>query len=41
MTTKKDLDGIYFRVKRGKHWESICFMTCQTKKWTRCLKGIA
>lgn len=22
---KRDLDGVYFRVKRGDRWESICF----------------
>ena len=21
----RDLDGMYFRVKRGKRWESLCF----------------
>lgn len=23
--TKRDLDGVYFRVKRGNKWESVCF----------------
>lgn len=22
---KRDLDGVYFRVKRGNKWESVCF----------------
>jgi hypothetical protein len=22
---KRDLDGVYFRVKRGDRWESVCF----------------
>lgn len=23
--TKRDLDGVYFRVKRGGKWEDVCF----------------
>ena len=22
---KRDLDGVYFRVKRGNEWEDVCF----------------
>lgn len=28
----RDLDGVYFRVKRGKHWESICFSDLPSEK---------
>lgn len=41
MTTKRDLDGIYFRVKRGKHWESICFSDLSDEEMDKVLKGIA
>lgn len=39
MTTKRYLDGIYFRVKRGKHWESICFSDLSDEEMDKVLKG--
>lgn len=39
MTTKRYLDGIYFRVKRGKHWESICFSDLSDEEMDKVLEG--
>ena len=39
MTTKRDLDGICFRVKRGKHWESICFSDLSDEEMDKVLEG--
>lgn len=39
MTTKRDLDGIYFRVKRGKYWESICFSDLSDEEMEKVLEG--
>lgn len=39
MTTKRDLDGIYFRVKRGKRWESICFSDLPDEEMDKVLEG--
>lgn len=39
MTTKRELDGVYFRVKRGKHWESICFSDLTDEEMDRVLEG--
>lgn len=39
MTTKRDLDGIYFRVKRGKRWESICFSDLSDEEMDKVLEG--
>lgn len=39
MTTKRDLDGIYFRVKRGKYWESICFSDLSDEEMDKVLEG--
>lgn len=39
MTTKRDLDGIYFRVKRGKYWESICFSDLSDKEMDKVFEG--
>lgn len=39
MTTKRYLDGIYFRVKRGKHWESICFSDLTDEEMDKVLEG--
>lgn len=39
MTTKRYLDGIYFRVKRGKHWESICFSDLSDEEIDKVLEG--
>lgn len=25
MSVQRNLDGVYFRVKRGENWENICF----------------
>ncbi|MBS1360639.1 MAG: hypothetical protein HPZ77_00745 [Acidaminococcaceae bacterium] len=35
----RDLDGIYFRVKRGKHWESICFSDLSDEEMDKVLEG--
>lgn len=39
MTTKRYLDGIYFRVKRGKHWKSICFSDLSDEEMDKVLEG--
>lgn len=39
MTTKRGLDGVYFRVKRGKHWESICFSDLSDEEMDKVLEG--
>lgn len=39
MTTKRELDGVYFRVKRGKHWESICFSDLSDEEMEKVLEG--
>lgn len=39
MITKRELDGIYFRVKRGKHWESICFSDLSDEEMDKVLEG--
>lgn len=39
MTTKRDLDNVYFRVKRGKHWESICFSDLSDEEMDKVLEG--
>lgn len=39
MTTKRELDGVYFRVKRGKHWESICFSDLSDEEMDKVLEG--
>lgn len=39
MTTKRELDGVYFRVKRGKHWESICFSDLSDEEIDKVLEG--
>jgi hypothetical protein len=33
------LDGVYFRVKRGKHLESICFSDLSDEEMNKVLKG--
>lgn len=35
----RDLDGIYFRVKRGKRWESICFSDLTDEEMDAVLEG--
>lgn len=39
MTIKRELDGIYFRVKRGKYWESICFSDLSDEEMDKVLEG--
>ena len=39
MTTKRDLDGIYFRVKRGKRWENVCFSDLTDEEMDKVLEG--
>lgn len=39
MTTKRGQDGVYFRVKRGKHWESICFSDLSDEEMDKVLEG--
>lgn len=39
MTTKRELDGVYFRVKRGKHWENICFSDLSDEEMDKVLEG--
>ena len=35
----RDLDGIYFRVKRGKRWESVCFSDLTDEEMDKVLEG--
>lgn len=39
MTTKRDLDCIYFRVKRGKRWENVCFSDLSDEEMDVVLEG--
>lgn len=39
MTTKRDLDGIYFRVKRNNRWESVCFSDLTDEEMDKVLEG--
>lgn len=39
MAINRELDGIYFRVKRGKHWESICFSDLSDEEMDKVLEG--
>lgn len=35
----RDLDRIYFRVKRGKHWENVCFSDLSDEEMDKVLEG--
>lgn len=35
----RDLDGIYFRVKRGKRWENVCFSDLTDEEMDVVLEG--
>lgn len=35
----RDLDGIYFRVKRNKRWESVCFSDLTDEEMDKVLEG--
>ena len=35
----RDLDGIYFRVKRGQRWESVCFSDLSDEEMDKVLEG--
>lgn len=35
----RDLDGIYFRVKRGQRWESVCFSDLTDEEMDAVLEG--
>ena len=39
MTINRELDNIYFRVKRGKYWESICFSDLSDEEMDKVLEG--
>ncbi len=39
MAINRELDGIYFRVKRGKYWESICFSDLSDEEMDKVLEG--
>lgn len=39
MAINRELDNIYFRVKRGKHWESICFSDLSDEEMDKVLEG--
>lgn len=39
MTTKRDLDGVYFRVKRDGSWQSICFSDLSDEEMDKVLEG--
>ena len=38
METKRNLDGVYFRVKRNGKWQNICFSDLTTKEMNEVLK---
>ena len=35
----RNLDGMYFRVKRGQRWESVCFSDLTDEEMDEILKG--
>nr|DAY48096.1 MAG TPA: hypothetical protein [Caudoviricetes sp.] len=35
----RDLDGIYFRVKRNNRWESVCFSDLTDEEMDKVLEG--
>lgn len=35
----RDLDGMYFRVKRGQRWESVCFSDLSDEEMDVVLEG--
>ena len=35
----RDLDGMYFRVKRGQRWESVCFSDLTDEEMDVVLEG--
>ena len=35
----RDLDGIYFRVKRGQRWASVCFSDLSDEEMDKVLEG--
>ena len=35
----RDLDGIYFRVKRNNRWESVCFSDLTNEEMDKVLEG--
>lgn len=39
MAINRELDNIYFRVKRGKHWESVCFSDLSDEEMDKVLDG--
>lgn len=39
MAINRELDNIYFRVKRGKHWESVCFSDLSDEEMDKVLEG--
>lgn len=36
---KRDIDGVYFRVKRGEKWENICFTDMTQEERNFVLEG--
>ena len=39
MAINRELDNIYFRVKRGKHWESVCFSDLSDEEMDKVIEG--
>lgn len=39
MKNKRDLDGVYFRVKRGDKWENVCFSDLETEEQDMVMQG--
>lgn len=35
----RDLDGIYFRVKRGEKWDNVCFSDLTDEEMDKVLEG--
>ncbi len=35
----RDLDGIYFRIKRGEKWDNICFSDLTDEEMDAVLEG--
>ena len=36
---KRDLDGVYFRVKRGERYEDVCFSDLETDEREEVMSG--
>lgn len=39
MKIKRNLDGVYFRIKRGDKWENLCFSDLTTEEQDNVMEG--